>query len=100
MTTLICPSCGGKGQTLCHVDGSRDGQPFGETRLMACSTCDGRKEITSEHQMRIIEGERRRDDRKARLMSLREEAKRLGISPVELADIEWGRVAKPTGATP
>jgi hypothetical protein len=92
---MIYPSCGGKGQSLCHIDGVRDGKRFGETRLVPCSTCDGSKEITLEHHERIVIGERRREDRKSRLVTLREEAKRLGISPVELSDIEWGRtVAK------
>jgi transcriptional regulator with XRE-family HTH domain len=47
--------------------------------------------ISREHADRIIEGERRREDRKARLMTLRQEAEYLGISPQELSRIENGR---------
>lgn len=94
MIKLRCPGCGGKGQTLCHVDGIRDGKRFGETRFLACSTCGGDKEITLEHHERIVVGELRRADRKSRLVGLREEAANLGITPKELSDIENGRAAQ------
>jgi hypothetical protein len=99
MTKMRCPTCGGNGQTLCHVDGIRDGKPFGETRFMKCSTCDGAKEITLEHHERIIVGERRRNERKSRLVSLREEAANLGITAKELSDIENGRITPPSERT-
>lgn len=93
---VTCPNCLGKGYTFAHVRGIRDGKTFSEFRDLVCSTCFGDKVITADHQARITKGERRREDRKARGLSLREEAKRLGISPVELSDIENGRVPETT----
>lgn len=89
MTT--CPSCSGRRTVTAMVDGYRDGKRFGEMRELACLTCGGKGSITTFHAEQIAEGKRRRDDRVARGMSLREEAKRLGIDPSELNDIEHGR---------
>lgn len=91
---ITCPFCSGKGFTRALVRMvQKNALPSGEYDLK-CHVCDGLKSITPEHQAAIIEGERRREDRKARLISLRDEAKRLGISPCELSDIEWGRIPR------
>lgn len=58
-----------------------------------CSTCQGVGSITIEKRDRIEAGRKRREERIARGASLREEAKRLGISVPELSALERGRVS-------
>lgn len=65
--------------------------------MMNCSDCDGFGKITEEHMQRITAGRKLRDDRMARDMSLKEEATRLGISVVQLSNLEHGRVAAEVG---
>lgn len=89
---MTCPTCNGKGDSWALVSGIReDGRRFCEQRTLPCYTCNGTGAITPEHAARIAEGERMRKDRIARCMSLREEAARLGISPVTLSHREQGR---------
>lgn len=85
---MTSPNCDGQKQTYAHVRTSTGGG----WRWLKCHTCDGVGTITVEQAHRIAEGERRREDRKSRMMTLREEAARLGISPTELSRIENGRV--------
>lgn len=90
--TLECPACRGRGQVQLHVFGHRaDGSHFSGPRISACTLCRGSGAITTERAALVAEGERRREDRKARRLSLREEAARLGITPQELSRIENGR---------
>jgi DnaJ-class molecular chaperone len=84
---ITCPDCGGRGESFVHLSTTTGGY----TRWMDCMTCGGATVISVEHGERIAEGNRRREDRKTRLMTLRDEAKRLGISPSELSRIENGR---------
>jgi len=86
---ITCPSCRGKKTSLWHINRG-SGPHTWEHRT--CTTCTGTGIITPEHAGRITEGERRREDRKSRLLSLRQEATRLGISARELSDIENGRI--------
>ncbi len=82
MTT--CPHCEGrKDRTLviCGVG----------PRASICNFCEGKGEVTPEKAIAWIDGQALMDDRQARGLSLREEAKRLGITPRELSDREWGR---------
>jgi hypothetical protein len=51
----------------------------------SCDRCKGWGHISNEYVAALAEGERLREDRRARNVSLREEAARLGISPVELS---------------
>jgi DnaJ-class molecular chaperone len=83
-----CPHCSGTGRSLVHVN--RGDQPHTWER-QPCRTCAGHGLISREQADRIAEGERRREDRKARGLSLREEAARLGVKPWALSDIENGR---------
>ena len=84
---ITCPTCNGaKRNAALLCGGGRCTQA-----VLDCRTCGGTGEVTEEHAARIAEGERLRHDRIARRVSLREEAKRLGISPVELSHREQGR---------
>jgi DNA-binding XRE family transcriptional regulator len=57
-----------------------------------CSICHGSGTVSVARRVCMAEGARRREDRKVRNLSLREEAKRLGITAQGLADIEAGRI--------
>lgn len=87
VATPTCPHCQGRQRCVVHLNTTTGGR----WEIRDCSTCDGTGLISREHADRIIEGERRREDRKARLMTLRQEAEYLGISPQELSRIENGR---------
>ncbi len=84
---LKCPACGGRKTTIALVDG-----PTRRGLLeIDCSTCEGVGSITIEHRDRIEAGRKRREERIARGVSLREEARRLGILPSDLSAMESGR---------
>lgn len=80
-----CPFCAGAGK----IRGF--GCPGFRHVEIDCVECFGSGEVPASREEAITEGERRRQDRIAREVSLRDEAKRLGISPAELSDIEAGR---------
>lgn len=91
---LKCPECGGARYAVALVHYS-DGRAASRTEM--CVTCQGRGVVpdTEEHrarQARIEEGDRRRLDRVARGVSLRDEARALGIKPEHLNAIENGLV--------
>lgn len=73
-----------------HVHSSLPGRSG--YRMARCPTCHGSGTVSVARRVCMAEGARRREDRKARNLSLREEAQRLGIGAKELADIEAGRV--------
>lgn len=58
---------------------------------MPCLTCDGTGTVTAERAMRMNAGEQMRRDRVQRGVSRNEEARRLGITPIELSHREQGR---------
>jgi transcriptional regulator with XRE-family HTH domain len=93
--TMICPTCAGakvvRGLGCSPDSGCRPIE-------LACFDCQGTGAIPEERAAWIEEGERLRKDRRGRGLSLREEAKRRRISPVELSAMEHGRV-KPTWPT-
>ena len=85
---MECPRC--KGQ--------RGGPAFVMRRGSGCSleqidctACGGTGEVSEDHAAMMAEGQRRMRDRIARDVSLRDEAKRLGVRPVDLSDMEHGR---------
>ncbi len=80
---MKCPSCDGKGYNVGYAC------PGFRLVRLDCQVCDGGN-LAAEGDQRLKKGQAMRDDRIARDMSLREEAKRLGISPVELSRIEHG----------
>ena len=87
MTTsepVLCPHCIGAGRSgfiACGPQGAHSGVQF-------CRTCEGTGHVSAELAERIAEGRRWRQDRIDRRLSQREEAERLGISPVELSKLE------------
>lgn len=97
---MICPDCKGRGSIELHVVGRKsDGSGISEHRVQGCALCAGFGSIHPDLVAKIekvlvdrIAGREMAEDRKARKMSLREEAKRLGITPQELNNKEWGRV--------
>lgn len=82
-----CPHCDGERRVFAFWDGPN----VSGSGYVDCSTCKGAGTVTPEHMQRIVDGRKRRDDRVARRVSLAEEARRLGIKPVELSAIERGR---------
>lgn len=83
---IICPNC--KGRKTCQSFVTVKGKcSFQE---IDCFTCKGAGFITGTHYDRIIKGEAMRLDRINRNLSLRQEAHRLGMKPIELARLERG----------
>jgi hypothetical protein len=82
-----CPWCRGRGRHLincCCAYGV-------ELIWVPCPLCQGEGKITEDRLERHREGRRMRDARVAGGFSQAEEAKRLGISVVELSQREFGR---------
>lgn len=85
----ICTDCEGTGKATALV---RFAMPVRcEEVTMACPRCDGVGAFSEAHLARIRVGEELRRDRVGRAVSLREEAKRIGITERELNDRERGR---------
>lgn len=87
--SVECPRCEGRkgGQALVNRGGDCT------LEWVDCHTCGGDGEVSEEQARAIEAGEAMRHDRVERRVSLREEATRLGITPRELSDIEFGRQA-------
>ena len=84
-----CETCRGTGKVgPVHIN--RGEQPHEWVETMPCDVCKGSGEVTAEHARRIALGRIARSERLSRDESLREAAKRLGISPAELSRIERG----------
>lgn len=83
---IICSHCKGRKSYPSFVT-TRKGCSLQE---IDCFTCKGVGSITEDHYDRIIKGETIRLDRIERKLSLRQEALRLGIKPIELARLERG----------
>lgn len=91
---MTCPACHGSRVTrvvACSTTGCREHDEV-------CRTCEGTGEMPADLAAQLQEGERRRQDRIARGLSLREEARRLEISATDLSDMEHGRMAFPEDA--
>ena len=90
-----CPECAGRGHFPCLVDGVRDGRRFGELRNQTCPLCQGRGSVreheANAYRERQAAGKAMLEDRKRRMMTLRQEAERLGITAQELSRRENGR---------
>jgi hypothetical protein len=87
MTT--CPICNGHKTCFVHLNYGNS-RPH-EWKRVPCDFCGGEGEVSDELMARYTEGQRMREDRLARRASLREEAKRFGITPQELNAREHGR---------
>ena len=90
-----CPDCKGKKRVFAHVNRGEKGCDF---RHIDCSRCKAFGEIPKEQLGWIESGRKLRAERVARDVSLFEEARRLGLTSVQLSDIETGRVNPSTPA--
>ena len=86
---VTCSSCDGEGRNFSPFIYTTEGCRAG---FIQCSLCSGTGRITQEQISWVAEGDRMRDDRLERRMSLRAEAASLGISPQELSKMEFGRI--------
>ncbi len=87
-----CPRCEGGGKTVAIAC------PGYRRVELRCDACSGSGTIDEQRRAQLDEAERRREARIAAGRSLRDEATRLGVSPVQLSDMEWGRAPFPLGA--
>lgn len=85
---MICPTCNGTKESLVFYSGKTK-HGFGP---IACQTCDGEGTISEEKAGWIARGRELRAARVSTGKSVRDEAKRLGIAPVELSRRERGQV--------
>jgi hypothetical protein len=83
----LCPACQGSPKSIAHFN---MGDKPHEWREIECDACDGTGRVTQQRMDAITEGRRLRADRIERDMSLSEEARRLGISSVQLSRRERG----------
>jgi DnaJ-class molecular chaperone len=91
---MTCPECKGEKHHLALAC------PGARLLKMPCHVCQGSGEVSEEQAQWIIEGERMRKDRRNRGLTLRREAERRGMKPVELSDMEWGRVKPVASSNP
>lgn len=84
---ITCPSCIGNGNS----EGFACGPAGGRYTTLPCSVCKGAGKVSLETASHYTLGRAMAKERQGRDMSLREEAKRLGIGVVDLSDIEHGR---------
>ena len=89
--TVPCPGCGG----LKEHRGIGCGPSGCKVMSIPCSDCKGVGEMAAADAEALLAGRERgrmlREDRIRRGLSLREESRRLGISPVQLSDMERGK---------
>lgn len=78
---LDCPLCAGQGQ----VTGI--GCPGFKPILLKCHNCNGTGKVDKD---KLENGQRMKTDRLNRKMTLRDEAKRLGVTPIVLSGMENG----------
>ena len=94
MSNFVCPICEGRKRALAHIN--RGSAPHSWEK-MDCRACAGTGMISAETATAIANGRSMRERRIARDESLREAAKRLGVSPAELSRIEHGYPSPPQG---
>lgn len=85
---MICPDCKGEKRVFAHLN--YGGERPGEFKHIDCFRCKGAGEVPDEQAQWIEEGKKRRAERVARDITLRDEARRLGISAADLSAIERG----------
>jgi DnaJ-class molecular chaperone len=85
--TTTCPECSGAG----IVEIVWSGVSPNAADAAECPCCQGAGAISKTQALRYQIGRELRRDRVARGVSLQAEARRLGITPRELSDREWGR---------
>lgn len=80
----VCPACKGKGST------TSIGCPGFKIINSPCMLCKGEGRVTKDQEEFFKAAEGKRRDRIKRGFTLRQEAERLGITPVQLGQIERG----------
>ena len=94
MTNLIqCPDCRGSGAVTgfaCGYDAA--GEISGGVRTLPCFRCKGERGIPAEWAEWIWQGEAIRTDRIREHCGGRERARMLGLTPLQLNDVEHGKV--------
>jgi DnaJ-class molecular chaperone len=88
---MKCPDCDGTGWTIASFVRRMSGQCSQNVRGK-CSGCDGSGEIDALRQEWRTIGKQMHCKRIAAGRTLRDEAKRHGISPTELSGMEQGRI--------
>jgi DnaJ-class molecular chaperone len=84
---VTCPDCQGRKGGAVHLNTTAGGR----WEYQKCPLCAGFGTVHPSLAEKYREGEQLREDRKARGMTLRQEAARLGITAKELSDREGGR---------
>ena len=87
---MTCPDCNGEREVDVYFVLRADGICHPHLRL-SCIRCQATGQLPDEMAEWIEAGKKLRTDRLARNMTLRAEAKRLGVSPSELSAREQGR---------
>ena len=91
MTNLIqCPDCRGSGSVTGFACSPSRGT--GGVRTLPCFTCNGQSTITTEKAEWRRQGEAIRTDRIRENCGGRERARMLGLTPLQLNDLEHGKV--------
>lgn len=83
---MSCPKC--NGEKVLHGLGC----PGGRIVQINCFQCKGTGDLTAEQWEWYQEGQKLADWRRSRDLSCREEAKRRNMRPIELTDMEQGRI--------
>jgi len=87
MIKVVCPECGGAKSSYAVSCSDRGC----ETGVRACEFCKGEGQVSSDAGERWRAGKAMRDERVKQGRTQQQEAEWLGISPMELNDIEHGR---------
>lgn len=86
---MICPGCKGNKLACISVGNIPDAKAFGWYK---CSRCAGTGEVTPELDAAWLQGQDSRDHRIRRKETIRDAARRLGMTIAELCDFENGRI--------
>ena len=86
---VLCPGCNGQQRGYGFVMRAGGGCNL---EAIGCFDCGGTGEVTQERADWMTEGRRMAEDRQRRDLSLREEARRRGMTAAELSAMENGRV--------
>jgi len=87
MANVVCPECRGEKGGFRVTCGSRGC----ETSTFDCEFCKGEGQVSAEANGRWQKGRELREARKQQGMTQCEQALILGISPIDLNDVECGR---------
>jgi len=92
MLELTCQHCFGQGWTgPVHINRGALGCEWVDR--MDCQSCAGTGQWTAEQAVRFRDGQKARQERVERGETLREAARRLGVSAAALSAFEQGRAA-------